>query len=146
MATKRLKRFGNYIIPDGKTLGSGTFGVVYRATHIKTKLQVAMKMTKINREDPFQQKSLHREVYLLGNLKHPNIVRLFEAASSDKYFCIFMQLVRGITLLQDLQQKQKYSEDFTKNLARQIGDALDYLHRKRVIHRYVCIVCLKKFI
>ena len=77
---RRMKRFGNYKV--GKILGSGGFGVVYQATHIRTNFKVAMKATRImtksedqalDIDNAFQLKSLHRETYLLANLKHPNI-------------------------------------------------------------------------
>ena len=133
MEGKRLKRFGNYKI--GKILGSGGFGIVYEARHIRTNFKVAMKATRITDNDDFQQKSLHREIYLLANLKHPNIVRIFEAASSKSFFCIFMQYIDGVTLLQDLQVKRKYCEEHAKMISKQAAEALNYLHGKRIIHR-----------
>ena len=134
---RRLKRFGNYKV--GKVLGSGGFGIVYQATHIRTNFKVAMKVTRItndgDKDNAFQLKSLHRETYLLANLKHPNIVRIFEAASSKNYFCIFMQHIAGVTLLEDLQVKKRYTEEHAKLISKQVAEALYYLHGKRVIHR-----------
>ena len=41
----------------------------------------------------------------------------------------------GLTLLEDLNEKKRYNEKIAKEIAKQIADALQYLHGKRVIHR-----------
>ena len=155
MSLNNLKRFGNYV--PGEELGKGGFGVVFKANHIKTGSTVAMKVIDLSKADPFVHKSAYREVYLLANLKSPNIVRIFEVASSKRFFCIFMEYIHGkhqlkksifvqkiwfhpltflgLTLLEDLNEKKRYNEKIAKEIAKQIADALQYLHGKRVIHR-----------
>ena len=93
MSLKHLKRFGNYVL--GRQIGKGGFGVVFKANHIKTGSTVAMKVIDLSKADPFVYKSTYREVYLLANLKSPNIVRIFEVASSKRFFCIFMEYIHG---------------------------------------------------
>ena len=93
MSLNNLKRFGNYV--PGEELGKGGFGVVFKANHIKTGSTVAMKVIDLSKADPFVHKSAYREVYLLANLKSPNIVRIFEVASSKRFFCIFMEYIHG---------------------------------------------------
>ena len=155
MSLNNLKRFGNYV--PGEELGKGGFGVVFKANHIKTGSTVAMKVIDLSKADPFVHKSAYREVYLLANLKSPNIVRIFEVASSKRFFCIFMEYIHGkhqlkksifvqkiwfhpltflgLTLLEDLNEKKRYNEKIAKEIAKQIADALQYLHGKRIIHR-----------
>ena len=55
-------------------LGRGTYGVVYKAQNIETGQIVAIKKIKLDREDDGVPSTTMREISLLKNLKHPNIV------------------------------------------------------------------------
>jgi cyclin-dependent kinase len=58
-----------------KRLGSGTYGVVYQAVEIETDKVVALKKIKLNADgEGFPQTSV-REIALLKQLNHPNIVK-----------------------------------------------------------------------
>ena len=55
-------------------LGEGTYGVVYRAINIETGEIVAIKRIRLEKEDDGVPSTAIREISLLKNLKHPNIV------------------------------------------------------------------------
>ncbi|GMH35684.1 hypothetical protein BSKO_03552 [Bryopsis sp. KO-2023] len=71
------KMFGN--ISLGKLLGQGAFGRVYKATW--NGAVVAVKVIEMTPEGPNHQTSIDREVNLLLELRHPNIVNLYRAAA-----------------------------------------------------------------
>ena len=58
----------------GSTLGEGTYGVVYKAQNLETGEFVAIKKIRLEKEDDGVPSTAIREISLLKNLKHPNIV------------------------------------------------------------------------
>jgi len=63
-------------------LGEGTYGVVYKAQNIETLEYVAIKKIRLEKEDDGVPSTAIREISLLKNLKHPNIVELKEVLFS----------------------------------------------------------------
>lgn len=55
-------------------LGEGTYGVVFKAKNIETGELVAVKRIRLEKEDDGVPSTAIREISLLKNLKHPNIV------------------------------------------------------------------------
>ena len=55
-------------------LGEGTYGVVYKAKHKTTGEIVAVKRIRLEKEDDGVPSTAIREISLLKNLKHPNVV------------------------------------------------------------------------
>jgi len=55
-------------------LGEGTYGVVYKAKNLETSEIVAIKKIRLEKEDDGVPSTAIREISLLKNLKHPNIV------------------------------------------------------------------------
>jgi serine/threonine protein kinase len=55
-------------------LGEGTYGVVYKAINLETGETVAIKKIRLEKEDDGVPSTAIREISLLKNLKHPNVV------------------------------------------------------------------------
>jgi len=55
-------------------LGEGTYGVVYKAQNKTTGEYVAMKKIRLEKEDDGVPSTAIREISLLKNIKHPNVV------------------------------------------------------------------------
>ena len=55
-------------------LGEGTYGIVYKAKNTETGEKVAIKKIRLEKEDDGVPSTAIREISLLKNLKHPNIV------------------------------------------------------------------------
>ncbi len=55
-------------------LGEGTYGVVYKAINQETGETVAIKKIRLEKEDDGVPSTAIREISLLKNLKHPNVV------------------------------------------------------------------------
>lgn len=65
-------------------LGEGTYGVVYKAQNLETGEFVAIKKIRLEKEDDGVPSTAIREISLLKNLKHPNIVELKEVLFSQE--------------------------------------------------------------
>ena len=62
-------------IEKGGTIGEGTYGVVYKSRDLKTQKVVALKRIRLETEDDGIPSTALREISVLRELEHPNIVR-----------------------------------------------------------------------
>jgi serine/threonine protein kinase len=62
-------------IEKNSTIGEGTYGVVYKAKDLKTGNMVALKRIRLEVEDEGIPSTALREISILRELEHPNIVR-----------------------------------------------------------------------
>lgn len=65
-------------------LGEGTYGIVYKAVNKVTKEVVALKRIRLDNEDEGIPCTAVREISLLKELKHPNIVKLLDILHTEK--------------------------------------------------------------
>ena len=135
-------RLGRYEIVD--EIGKGAMGVVYLARDPLIGRLVALKTFRIGYSvkdqemEQFRQRFM-REAQSAGILTHPNIVTIHDVveSSDDGVAFIAMEYVRGTNLKLLLQGDQPLSMQFIIDTIAQVGDALDYAHSNRVIHRDV---------
>mmetsp|Transcript_10949 Transcript_10949/g.12416 ORF Transcript_10949/g.12416 Transcript_10949/m.12416 type:complete len:117 (-) Transcript_10949:12-362(-) len=66
-----------------KPVGEGTYGVVYKAKCLKTGRAVALKRIRLEIEDEGVPSTALREISLLRELEHPNIVKLIDVEHSQ---------------------------------------------------------------
>eukprot|EP00659_Diplonema_papillatum_P013432 gene13432-20689_t len=124
----------HYVIGD--ELGKGTFAVVKMGVHTKTKEKVAIKIIDKNSLD-VKIENLKTEVRILMNVKHPNIVNLLDVFEDDDRLYLIMELMTGGELFDKIcnDYPSGYSEQQAAELARQIIEAVKYLHGRGIIHR-----------
>ena len=85
------------------TIGEGTYGVVLKCRHKETGQIVAIKKFKESDEDEQVRKTALREVRILKQLKHDNIVNLIEVfRRKGKLYLVFEYVDR--TILEDLEK------------------------------------------
>ena len=132
-----LKQRGYEIIT---VLGEGSFSVVKSAKWTKpgsTKpLNVALKI--INRStapESFIEKFWPREEMVLSEVKHKNIVQMYEIFSERSKIFVCLELAPRGDLLQYLQLKGALEEAEAHKLFMQMCSAVEYLHGKNIAHR-----------
>ena len=120
----------------GEELGRGSFAKVRAGRHYKTSEKVAIKIIDKNSID-VKIESLKTEVKILMNVKHPNIVNLLDVFEDDDKLYLIMELMTGGELFDKIcnDYPNGYSEKQAADLARQIIEAVKYLHGKGIIHR-----------
>jgi hypothetical protein len=121
-----------------EVIGVGSHAVVRKAYSEKLKHHVAIKVyEKTKLQDPLKMRNLEAEVANLQSLSHPNIMKLFESVEGRYHHFLIMEYVSGRSLYDYLEglPGKKATEETTKRVFRQIGMALDYTHRKNVVHR-----------
>ncbi|RLN51997.1 hypothetical protein BBJ28_00016597 [Nothophytophthora sp. Chile5] len=77
-------------IEKGGSIGEGTYGVVYKSLDLKTNKVVALKRIRLETEDDGIPSTALREISVLRELEHPNIVSLLDCLQEDgKLFLVF---------------------------------------------------------
>ena len=121
-----------------KVLGEGSFSVVKGAKWNKSGKEVKVALKIINRAtapDEFIEKFWPREEKVLNEVKHDNIIQMYEIFSEGNKIFICLEWASRGDLLQYLQLKGKLSEYETHQLFLQIVAAIDYLHKNNIVHR-----------
>ena len=128
----------------GALIGQGSFGCVYLALHAVTGELLAVKQVETpapgaNSQGDTRKKSmieaLKREISLLRDLRHPNIVQYLGCSSSADYLNIFLEYVPGGSVQTILNSYGALPEPLVRSFVRQILTGLSYLHNQDIIHR-----------
>ncbi len=119
-----------------KELHRGGQGVVYQAVQKSTKRKVAIKVLL---EGPFAshatRRRFEREIELVANLKHPNIVTIFDSGRTrdGRQYCV-MDYVRGLRLDEYVRDRKPSLPDLLRLFAI-VCHAVNHAHQKGIIHR-----------
>ena len=115
-------------------LGSGGFGVVWRARDELLHREVAVK--RIPLEPGTDDARPSREALAGARLAHPAIVALYEACAEDDAFYLISELVDGRTLAQ-LIAAGSLTDEHVLEIGVALSEALAHAHARGVIHRDV---------
>jgi len=127
----------NYVIRQ-KQLGKGTYGTVHKGVRKHDKLRVAVKVLKkkhILAKASLVEK-LQREVLIMKQCDHENVVRFYDVAVSKTFVFIVIEYMPGGDLLEYLNYRGRpINPEYTARYMRQSLTGLQYLHGKGVAHR-----------
>jgi len=116
-------------------LGEGTYGVVYKAKDRVNGDILALKKTRLEGEDEGVPSTAIREISLLKELPHPNIVSLKDVIHKDqKLWLIFEFLDQDLKKYMDCVGHDLHPM-LVKSYARQMLEGLAFCHSHRVLHR-----------
>ena len=119
-------------------LGAGGFGVVFGARQLSTGQRVAIKflLDKERDYDAVGEERFRREMALIAQLKHPNIVRLIDSGTTQEgtHFTV-LEFVDGEELAELIQAQGKLNVDDSLRLMSQVLEALATAHGAGVVHR-----------
>jgi serine/threonine protein kinase len=124
-----------------RELGKGQFGSVLMGTLQKedgTKVDVAVKAMHQQGVPEAESQQFEYEARLLVALDHPHIIRAIGVCFQSAPQLLVLELMDGGDLKKYLKDHQTELESATSTLGRacvQIADAMEYLERKRVVHR-----------
>ena len=117
-------------------IGSGAMGVVYRARFVKNDRKVALKLLpKEIAANATLAARFQREMEILKDLRHPNIVHCFGGTCEGDQWFYAMELIEGGSLHGLLIDQGKLPWRQVIEFAEQVCATLDYAHARGVIHR-----------
>lgn len=140
---------------EEKKLGQGTFGEVYKGTHLETQRQVAMKRIIINVEKDLFPITAQREITILRRLDHKNVIKLIEVVYdhspsagdhseqqhpstknllSKSFYMILPYMVSDLSgILHNPRINLQLSD--IKNMMLQLLEGINYIHCQKYMHR-----------
>ncbi|CAE6534159.1 unnamed protein product [Rhizoctonia solani] len=126
----------------GALIGSGSFGSVYLGMDAVQGLLMAVKQVELptgSSTNEERKKSmltaLEREIELLKQLQHENIVQYLDSSIDTHHLNIFLEYVPGGSVATLLRNYGAFEEPLARNWVRQILQGLNYLHEREIIHR-----------
>lgn len=119
-----------------RVLGEGGMGRVYEVEHIGLSSRAALKIisTRLQDQTVFIER-FRREAKLLGQLKHNNIVTVFDYNQFGKRPYVVMELLEGVDLAVTLRRDGPPPLRTALEWIKQIGEGLSAAHQKGIIHR-----------
>ena len=116
-------------------IGKGGFGRVYKVRHKISNQYRAMKIIQCKSLSDNHSSAINKEINILKNLDHPNILKVYEFYQSEKYVYIINELCTGGELFDKIVDVKFFSENVASNIMRQLLSAVAYCHENGVIHR-----------
>ena len=139
MAAAIPEKIGKYEIQ--KLAGKGSMGVVYQGYDPFSDQLVAVKLAlveslKDKETGARYRKMFFNEAHTAGMLKHPNIVSILDAGVDEDDCYIVMELVEGAETLKTFCKPDNLLPiEQVVEIVFKCAKALDYAHRKGVVHR-----------
>ena len=115
-------------------LGMGAFGTVWKAQDTELDRTVAVKIPRAGQLDKHRQELFLREARSAAQLRHPNIVPVYEVGRDGDTLFIVSELVRGVPLSDRLTAGPLAAREAAE-LCAKIAAALHHAHEQGVIHR-----------
>jgi serine/threonine-protein kinase len=130
------KSWGRFQILEER--GRGGMAIVYKAydgiLQRTVALKVLLPLLAANQE--FTQR-FRREAITAANLRHPNIVVIFDVGSHEQFQYIVMEYLKGPTLQSEIQARGPLPTARVLRILGQLAGALDYAHEQGLVHRDV---------
>lgn len=122
-----------------KLVGEGTYGKVFKAIDLLTKEVVAMKLVRMEKESEGFPITALREVKILREINHRNIVQLREIVYQNDLKCkdtylVFDYMEHDLMGLLD-NEEMIFDESSIYRMFKQLLEGLNYCHERRIIHR-----------
>jgi serine/threonine protein kinase len=114
-------------------IGRGAYGDVYRARDTRLGRDVALKLLRHRDVNP--EADVVREGQLLARVRHPNVVTVYGAERIDGRTGLWMELLRGETLEQELRRRGPFSAEDLLKVAAGLCNAIEAVHTAGLLHR-----------
>ena len=120
-----------------KEIGSGGFS---RCLLVKNKItNQSFACKELQKKSVSDYEGLMREVNLMIQLDHPNIIKLYEYYEDEKKIYLIMELCTGgelfDTIIKNTENGIQFTEKEAANIFKQMMSAINYCHKNGIVHR-----------
>ncbi|CZR54992.1 related to serine/threonine-protein kinase KIN4 [Phialocephala subalpina] len=132
---EKSTKFGEYFL--GNTLGEGEFGKVKMGWKQEGGVQVAIKLIRRDSvgTNPTRLAKIYREISILREISHPNIVHLHEMVETPKQIGLILEYASGGELFDYILNHRYLKDQAARRLFAQLVSGVGYLHKKGIVHR-----------
>ncbi len=116
-----------------ETIGTGAYGVVYRAWDTRLDREVALKLQPA-RPSSAGAMSAIQEGRALARVRHPNVVTIYGAERIGSHVGLWMELIRGRTLHQAVAQGGTFPPRQVAAIGVELARALGAVHDAGLVH------------
>ena len=128
-----IPSIGDYEIIE--KIGEAGQGQVWRAIHLSTRREIALKVPKFHGFSPRQAfQRFEREVKVISRLDHPNIVKIYDSGIHKGVYYYTMEFIDG-SHLDEYCRVRKLNSKYVIALVRDICAVIEFAHNNDVIHR-----------
>jgi serine/threonine-protein kinase len=127
-------KLGQYEVQE--FIGQGAMGLVYRAYHVQLERAGAVKVLQALAPDPDTTARFRHEAQAIAQMRHPNIVNVYDFGEFEGTPYMIVEYVPGGSLASRLNQGPLNRSSALKFL-RGIAAGLDYAHGMGIVHRDV---------
>lgn len=134
----RKIQFANYRLDQ--LVGSGGFARVYKGWDAEADMQVAIKIVDAHFSDSefAYATDFLEHTSTLASWRHKNIIKIHRAGFDDNYLYLVMEYIDGADLADVIERYgedgELVSHDDVIQVGRSVARALDYAHRRNVLH------------
>jgi serine/threonine-protein kinase len=118
-----------------RELGAGGMATVYLADDLRHQRKVAVKVIRPELGAAIGAERFSREITTTANLRHPNILPLFDSGEGAGLVYYVMPFIDGETLRDRLKRDTQLPIADAMRIADEVADALEYAHSRGVVHR-----------
>lgn len=129
-------------------IGEGAFSKVFKGINLTTQEEVAVKVIKkqtltMTQEDKHTKSTTKLEQVLkevtlhkmITSLQCPNIVKFIEFKETSSFYYIIQELLTGGEIFNSIVKYTYFSEDLSRHVIKQLGNAVRALHSMGIVHR-----------
>ncbi len=115
--------------------GQGGMATVFRATDLKHRRPVAIKVLRPELSAAIGGERFLQEIELSARLQHPHIVPLYDSGDAGGILYYVMPFIEGESLRDRLTREGKLPFELAVTLIREVASALSYAHERGIVHR-----------
>ena len=99
-----------------------------QTSFVETNSETGKKIFETNKE------KIIKEARILSEIHHPNVVNVLEVFKQNNTVYIVMEFISGHSLKHEVEQNGVFTEEKLKKIIYVVGQALDYIHGKNILH------------
>ena len=109
--------------------------MVKEGSHKQSGESFAIKIVTKSKLTPEDEQALKDEIDVLSELKHSNIIRLYDVFEEKEFYYLITEKMLGGELFDRIVQKSYYNEKEARDTCKILFQAMAYCHKHQVAHR-----------